>query len=49
MTAQELAQKTIKDITKIRERRGKEIFSYYKETSIKNKKRYNVRYGGYRW
>lgn len=49
MTAQELAEKTAKDIKKIREKRSKDIFGYYKETSIKNKKRYNVKYGGFRW
>lgn len=45
----ELAQRTIKDIAKMRETRQSEIFAYLKEQSVKKKRNWNVRHGGFKW
>jgi hypothetical protein len=44
-----LAEQTIRDIAKRRETAEKEVFGYFKEQSIKKKKNWNFRVGGYRW
>lgn len=49
MTPKELANKTIKDIAKRKETRESEIFAYMKEQSIKKKKTWSIRYGGFKW
>ena len=49
MDAKSLAEKTIKDIAKKREKVDKDFYGYQKEQSLKKKRGWNVKYGGTRW
>ena len=49
MTPKELAEKTIKDINKRKSKSINEFFAYQSEQVLKNKKKWGVRFGGYRW
>lgn len=49
MDCKKLAQNTVKDIAKKREKAEKDFYGYQKEQTIKKKKGWNVRYGGTRW
>ena len=49
MTPKELAEKTIKDLKKRKEKSSNEFYAYQMEQSFKNRKKWSVRVGGYRW
>ncbi|MBY7009545.1 hypothetical protein HYI05_18355 [Clostridium botulinum] len=49
MTPKELAELTIQDIVSKRERAEREFYDYQKEKTVRRKKSYNIRFGGYRW
>ncbi|EJT6663996.1 hypothetical protein [Clostridium baratii] len=45
----ELALKTYKDLAAKREKKEKEADAYFKIRDLKSKKKWNVKFGGYRW
>lgn len=45
----ELALKTYKDLATKREKKEKEADAYFKIRDLESKKKWNVRFGGYRW
>ena len=49
MTAKELTQKTINDIAVRRQKVDKDFYAYQKEKSLKKKRGWNVKFGGFRW
>jgi len=49
MTPKELAEKTIKELNKRKLKSSNEFLAYQSEQIHKNKKKWGVRYGGYRW
>ena len=49
MSAKELAAKRIKDIAARRKAAEGQYMGYVKEQSIKKKKGWNVKFGGFKW
>lgn len=45
----ELALKTYKDLADKREKKEKEADAYFKIRVLESKKKWNVKFGGYRW
>lgn len=45
----ELALKTYKDLAAKREKKEKEADAYFKIRDLESKKKWNVKFGGYRW
>ena len=48
-TPHELRIMTCKELAKRKELKEKEADAYFKEREINNKKKWNVKFGGYRW
>ncbi|BDC01565.1 hypothetical protein CP118TE_12740 [Clostridium perfringens E] len=48
-TPHELRIITCKELAKRKELKEKEVEAYFKEREINNKKKWNVKFGGYRW
>lgn len=49
MTPKELTEKTIKDIAQRREKAEKDFYGYQKDQTLKKKKKWSTRYGGFRF
>ncbi|WP_270550522.1 hypothetical protein [Clostridium perfringens] len=45
----ELALKTYRDLAKRKTERNREVAAYIKVREISGRKKWNVRFGGYRW
>ncbi|WP_415337580.1 hypothetical protein [Clostridium perfringens] len=45
----ELALKTYRDLAKRKTERNREVAAYLKVREISGRKKWNVRFGGYRW
>lgn len=45
----ELALKTYRDLAVKREKKQKEADAYFKIRDLESKKKWNVKFGGYRW
>ncbi|MDU1212409.1 MAG: hypothetical protein E7A04_13845 [Clostridium perfringens] len=45
----ELALKTYKDLADKREKKEKEVDAYFKIRDLESKKKWNVKFRGYRW
>ncbi|ELC8418770.1 hypothetical protein AB8I97_001394 [Clostridium perfringens] len=45
----ELALKTYRDLAKRKIERNREVTAYFKIRDLESKKKWNVKFGGYRW
>lgn len=49
MSPQELTAKTVKDLAKRKKQKENQFYGYQKATTIKRRKKWNVKFGGTRW